>query len=230
MSASLSSLRDTVREEMKVDPKGVVWGNTVLNRYIKQAHRKLQKDMQFRFPQNEQRASSDVSPDGTNIEFDVSSFAIGSIEIVKFINGETSGPLTFTNKPRLLESSDLDVAGNPSKYYLRNTYIGFDLIPPSGSTVKIWHTILVTAPTEDAESDLPNTDEVNTAIAEWAKYLAWKSPKGQRDEAAAAKETYGEILQELRYEYWIEVENMQFNTQRDVNLGGSHSARHDTIC
>ena len=206
MSFTRADLRDIAREEITVDPSGGIWGDTKLNRYINQAHRKLQKDLGLGFPANEDDPF-EISTDGS-LEYALPS-DLGTINVVKIGNQV----LDATTKEELLLHSELDSGGNPGRYYIYGSNIGFDL-KPNGSTVKMYYNRIIADFTNDTTvSTLPDTDEVKQAIATYVKYLAWKKQKGQRATALEAKEGYEDALKEIREEYW-NFEKRSFNLDR----------------
>jgi len=225
MSFNLSDLRDITRDEIKVDPDGDIWGNTVLDRYNLTAHRKIQKDLDYGFPGNENGSTTIVS-DGS-LEYAVPT-DLGRIQLVK--NGNFV--LDSTTKIELLQFQQLDEAGTPSQYYKTASVIGFDKLP-NGITFDLFYLKFATTPTETTNSGLPDRDEVKHAIALWAKYLAWKSPKGNDDTAEMAKAEYEDFLTEIRFEQWTQQEH-QFGLSIGGTFGRSrgrhHHGHHNSLC
>lgn len=208
MSTTLSQLRTKVRNEMKTDPNGRIWGDTVLNDYINSAYLQVQSDGNFRWPGNDNGSASFSTTSGTTEYALASDF--GWMELMLRSNTQ----LYEMDFVELKLRNPNSTTGTPSNYYIRGSNIGLDPVPNSSDTITYYYRkILATLSSDSSEIGL--NDNFAPAIVKYAAYLAWSAPRGNADEAEKKYQDYKRELTRLKSAYLMrDTANLNFLTQR----------------
>jgi len=196
MATSLGTLRTALREEIKIDPNGKIWSNSVFNDNINAAYLQVQADGQFNWPgqQGGEQAVSLVS--GTQ-EYALST-DLAVIELV--LKGtEILSQTDFTSaKVRNLSGTQ----GTVNSYYLRGNNIGFDPIPDSSDTVTVYYRTLLDELTADGDN-IELDDRFAQLIVKYAAYLTWSGPRGNESTAASKYNDYLASLNRMKLLYMM---------------------------
>ena len=193
--ATRQTIRDNVRGELKIDPNGRVWSDTVLNRNIEIARRKIQQDGNFDWHFNDGEDTTIITVIGTQEYALPNNFV--RLESVKY---DTS-PLTTTTKNYLKRTnSTLAVNGRPSQYYLLGSKIGLWLRPDDAKTLDLTYRKKLDAFTGDSSTEVMDDDFIE-AIVQYACYLSWSDIQGREDKAVQAMQNYKESMEGLFDQY-----------------------------
>lgn len=194
MSTTLSDLRSDVRTEMKTDPNGKVWSNAQLTDFANQAYLQVQMDGNFGWGVSENGSSSQTFTAGTQ-EYSMPS-DFGRLEFI-LLSGNKLQPLSFEEaKIRNPNSTQ----STPTHYYIRGSSIGFDPVPNSASSATIYYRKILTALSSDSDA-ISFSDNFAPAMVKYMAYLAWSSPRGNEQYAAARLEDYEREMNRLRAIY-----------------------------
>lgn len=200
MAKTLLQLRSMLQVELR-DPNDKAWSSAVKNQYLNRAYFQVQKDNNFEWREN--RTSSNLSTPYT-IPTD---FVI--MELVRF----GTQPLKLVDPIALKKrGDDLTLTGNPEWYYFNSSTLG--LYPVTTSPVEINYKKKLTKLSADGEA-IALADDFAEAIIKYAKFLAWSSPRGNRQSAQEAMEDYKEEMNMLKASYGIESEgHLTFGIER----------------
>lgn len=169
--STLQTLRSNLRSELKTDPNGRVWSDSVLDRNINEAVRTIQQDGSFSWFFNDgQHTESSVVGQGT---YDLpEDFARLELRGIKYDNYM----LSKRDYRQVFDSYDLTQQGNPSVYYLRASggvqQFGILPLPNSVKVISFLYRKLLPLMTSDTdESGMPS--DFDEAIQAYAEYLCW---------------------------------------------------------
>jgi len=200
MAKSLSQLRSQLQTELR-DPNDKTWSASAKNQYINRAYFQIQKDNKFNWREN--RTSTTLStPYTIPTDFVMSDVVMKGTNFVRLIDK------TALRK----RGYDLTQTGSePEVYYYDSTTIVF--YPVITADVTLDYRKKLTALTDDSDTiDFP--DDFADPIVKYAKYLAWSSPRGNRQSAAEAMSDYGQDLAMLMGSYGLQdLNNLTFGLQ-----------------
>ena len=200
-------LRSDLRDEIRIDPNGKMWGDSVLNSYINQAIFQIQKDWNFGWREN-QGGNSLFSLVSWTQEYDLPSDFI-RVELVRYNGTE----LYKTTKNELKKQYDSFTSWSPCGYYILWTKIWFDVIPDGGN---IDFDYLKRVPSLASDDDIMAfPDDFDLAVVKYASYLAWSSPRGNEQTAWTKKQEYDMIMNSLRAWYiFYDTNDLSFGVAR----------------
>ena len=178
--ATLSEIRTQLRDELKSDRTGKIWADSTLNNYINKAILNLQIDGQFAWNENEAQEDT-FSLTGSVQEYDLPT-DFGQLELVILNDSNNEMYLKSTDfvsqRIRNLNAS----TSKPYNYFIRADKIGFDPIPDSGYIIKMYYRKVLEALVND-EDTFPFTDDFIQAVLKYGAFLAWSSPRGNKQTA-----------------------------------------------
>lgn len=209
MSTTLSQARTKFRNEVKIDPNGKVWDNTMVNGFFNDAYLKVQADGHFNWPGTTEQTSDTVSLVAGTQEYT----APTNIALVELVTLSTTPlyPIDFVEAKR---RNLTNAQGTPSRYYFRGEKIGFDPIPNSSGTVNIYFRAILASLSADGDTiKLP--DNFVPAIVKYMAYLAWSSPRGNYDTAQQKLADYERELSLLKLTYLVkDLSSLDYSVQR----------------
>lgn len=192
MAKTLAQLRSMLQTELR-DPNDKTWGATSKNQYLNRAYFQIQKDGNFEWREN-RTSSTLTSPYTIPTDFVI-------MELVRF----GTMPLTIADPIELKrQGNDLTQTGNPTWYYFNSSTFG--LYPVSTGSIEINYKKKLTKLTDDSDT-IGFADDFAEAIVKYAKYLAWSSPRGNKQSAQDALSDYQEELIMLKSSYGVESED-----------------------
>lgn len=214
MAKSLADLIIDVRTEIKTDPNGRIWGDSALTGYINQAILKIQSDGLFGWPANE-NGSATISTVGGTQEYAIPTL-FGQMEFILYGSSKLN-PLDFeTAKIR----NPSNTQGVPTDYYIRGNMIGFDPIPNGVYSLNSYFRKIAAALVASTDP-ISLTDDFAPAIVKYATYLAWSSPRGNRQEAEAKIADYQRELNTLTNTYLLR--NLDILNYRSMRSSTNHN-------
>lgn len=198
MATTKADLRTDLRTELKTDPNGKIWTDAVLDDYVTQAYFQIQSDGLFGWPANENGSGTITTAAGTQ-EYALSGLSLfGQVELI--LNSSTElFPDTFKS---VKIRNPLNVQGTPIYYYIRGANMGFDPVPSSALSISVYYRKILAALSTDS-TEMALTDDFAPAIVKYAAYLAWSSPRGNRQEAEYKLPDYQRELIKLRNAYLL---------------------------
>lgn len=194
--SSLVTLRNRLRDELKIDKNGRVWNDTILNRNIVQAVRQIQQDGNFDWYFNDAEYSVATTPStGTyTLPTGFIRFELGTVKW----NGYPLEKADYRWLKRNYQTLSAD--GNPSCYYRRGTNIGLFLRPNAAQTLEFLYRKQLTDMSADADdSGMPST--FDEAIVQYAAYLTWNDIMGRADKATESVQNYRLAMEGLYTQY-----------------------------
>jgi len=201
-----SQLRGKFRTEIKIDPNGKVWSDSVANQFINSAYFQVQKDWNFKWRAND--GNYTVSLVSWTQEYTLPTGFIRT-DLVRY-NGSDLYP---TDKVTLKQRYQSFVNGTPSQYYLYGSFIGLDVIPNVTGTLDIDYRKQLTAFTADADvSGFP--EDMDDLMIKYASYLAWSTAKGNEQTAQIKLQDYKMMLDTMLASYIYDISNPRFSTSR----------------
>ena len=208
-----AQLRSKLRTEIKIDPNGKVWSDSVLNQYINSAYFQTQKDWNFKWRANDGNYTFSLTS-GTQ-EYALPTGFIRT-DLVRY-NGSNLYP---TDKVTLKRQYQSFVNWIPSQYYLYGSFIGFDVIPNVTGTIDIDYRKQLTAFTADADvSGFP--EDMDDLMIKYAAFLAWNSAKGNEQTAQIKLQDYKLMLDTMLASYIYDISNPRFSTARGGYMSGA---------
>lgn len=184
---TLGDVRDYLREELKADRNGKIWGDNQLNRFINKAILNISVDANFAWDETDRQSYSFTTTSGTQEYALPSDF--GQLELVILNDGQNKMYLKSTDfvdqKIANLNSSD----SKPYNYYIRTTYIGFSPIPDNPYEITLFYRKGLSTLTNDSDT-FPFSDDFLQAVLKYASYMAWSSVRGNRQSALEKLEDY----------------------------------------
>lgn len=202
-----STLRTAVRNELKIDPNGRIWSDSVINSALVKAVTKIEQDGNYDWHFNDaENSQSTVISTGTY------NLPTGFVRVegpVKW-NGQVLDSTSY----KYLKSaySTLAVDGTPTVYYLRGSLIGLFQRPDAIQTLEYPYRKELTAMSSDSD-DSGMESKFDEAITQYASYLCWKQIQGREDKATQAIQYYKEAMEGLYAQY--------LGRRDDVNFGMS---------
>lgn len=195
MAKSLAQLRSQLQQELR-DPNDKIWNSTSKNRFINRAYLQVQKDNNFEWRENKE--STTLS----------SPYTIPSDFVIMETVFDGTNELDVADKIRLKkQNKDLTTTGEPRWYYYEGTTLA--LYPVSTTDIDIDYKKQLAALSGDSDTiDFP--DAFAEAIVAYARYLAWSSPRGNRQEAEGALQDYGNELAMLMGSFGLQDEGYQY--------------------
>lgn len=190
-----AQLRASFRNEIKTDPNGKIWSDAEVNNFADIALLKLQRDGDFRWAENENGSTTFTLVAGTR-EYSLPS-DFGRMELVQ----RSSDILEMTTFEDVRYHNPLDVQSTPNEYYLRGSNIGFDPVPNAGTTVNAYYRKRLPYLTSDVVTIVFVDPSFAHAIVKYMAYLAWSSPRGNKQHALEKLDDYKETLSVLRTAY-----------------------------
>lgn len=200
MAKTLADLRSQLQTELR-DPNDKIWNTSSKNQYLNSAYFQIQKDNNFQWRWNI-ASSTLASPYVLPTDF----------TIMDLVTKDTT-TLYLIDKIALRRSyKDITTTGNAICYYYDGANLG--LYPVDTSSLTIDYRKKLTALSDDTDAiELP--DDFADGIVKYAKYLAWSSPRGNRDSASEALSDYGQQLAMLVGSYGLnDMNNLNFGIQR----------------
>ena len=200
MATTLSDLRSQLQTEVR-DPNDKIWNTSSKDQYINAAYFQIQKDNNFEWRWNQ--ASTTLS----------SPYTLPSDFVMMDLVTEDNNLLYLIDKIALRRSyKDITTTGNPIYYYYDGTTLG--LYPVGTPDLVIDYKKKLTALSSDTDA-IEFPDDFADAIVKYAKYLAWSSPRGNRDSANEALADYSQQLSLLMGSYGLnDMNNLTFGIQR----------------
>lgn len=205
--STLSNLVSDLRDYIKSDPNDRIWSQASKESAINNAYFQLQKDGNFRWPENEGTTTQAMTA-GT-AEYALPADFI-RLELVQ--DATALGELTPTSKSIVVRNGA--GSGKPSSYYLYGGKLGFYPTPDSGYTMNILYRKRL--PTMTAAVDCEFPADFDPAIVRMAAYMIWSTTKNQ-GKTAQALEDYKIFLQGLKNGYLFQDANISFGYQRGAN-------------
>lgn len=185
-------LRDNLRDELKIDATGKVWSDSVLNRNLEVAKRKIQQDGDYQWYVNDGENSESAVV--SQREYDLPTDFVRLEENTVRYDGTLLSKTTLNQLKR--QNKQLNVDGRPAVYYLRGTKLGLYLRPDSTLTIDyLYRKKLADFSTDSSDSGLPT--EFDEALVQYASYLCWNDIQGRADKALEAIQNYKEIMEGL---------------------------------
>jgi len=215
MALQRDDLRLELRDELKTDPNGKIWRDRELNRFLSRAYIKIQSDCHYSLPENEV-AVSNITTVASTQEYTLP-IDFGKLLNVRDVN---SGHLAQITKQELLQAitgTSATNLGQPSRYYLRGLKIGFYPIPDSVRTIELLYNAFLAFPTDDVTDISYGDDEIEGVIIKYASYLAWSSPRGNRNEALARLQDYELLINSIKNRFLFQDRNIQYQTVRNTD-------------
>jgi hypothetical protein len=191
---TLANLRTDLRNELFTDPNGKIWKDALLNDYINQAYLRVESDGQFLWDENEHATVSAFTVSGT-AEYDLPTNLVRT-QCVKFNGIE----LEQVTKSELFKRYPSETYGTPYCYYIRANKIGFYPTPNLVGTYELLFLSKADVLDEDTD-EIIYPDDFARAIVKYASYLAWSSPRGNRQTAEEKLVDYTRIIQMLISSY-----------------------------
>jgi hypothetical protein len=207
--ATQQTIRDNLRSELKIDPNGRVWGDTVLNRNINIARRKIQQDGNYdwHFNDGEGLVPSVISQG----EYDLPANFV-RLEGIKF---GTVNLIPTTKKILKERNSTLSVDGTPQYYYLLGSKFGAWHRPSTIGNFDLTYRSALSSFSADADIEtMP--DAFVEAIVQYGAYLTWNDVQGREDKAIQAMQNYKEIMEGLYAQYLGRRDDNNFNWSFEV--------------
>lgn len=209
--ATLQTLRDQLKDELKIDPNNSIWSNTVLNRAIVQAVRQIQQDGNYDWHFNDNETSM-----STVVSQATYALATGFVRLedgtVKY-NQYQLKPADYVWLKGTFTTLAQD--GQPVYYYLRGNNLGVYPRPNAIQTLEYTFRKKLTDMSSDTDdSGLP--DEFNEALTQFACYLTWNDIEGREDKAIAAINNYNEMIKGLFDQFLGRRQDANFNFSFDV--------------
>lgn len=195
MSTRLT-LRDNLRDELKIDPSGKIWSDSILNRNLETAKRKVQQEGDYQWFFNDAK-HSDTTVASTAEYALPSDFVRIEGETVKY-NGIKVLPTPLQDLER--QYTTLTAEGTPSVYYLRGLNIGFYQIPNAAQTFTFLYRQKLDDYSADA-SDSGMPSDFDEAMVQYAAYLCWNDIQGRSDKAVEAVQNFKEAMEGLNAQY-----------------------------
>lgn len=217
MATTLDTLISQCVDEVMTDKNKKIWTEARWIKFINQAIRKLQVDARYRWPENE--ASYSVTTTSGTAEYALPTYFVMS-ELAR-LDGT---PLNKTTKVSLDSRVATQTTSKPSSYYIRGSVIGLDPIPNSAYTLAILYRKRM-LPLSDGNDEIEFPDEFADAIVKYANYLAWSSPRGNRQTAAEKLQDYQLELKSLKEDYLArDIADLNIRVQR-----GSYPSNSQTL-
>ena len=202
MAITLSDLRSQLQVEVR-DPNDKIWNTASKNQYINSAYFQIQKDNNFQWRWNIADTTL-ASPYALPSDFVIMDDVIYSNNLIYLID-----------KIKLRKMyKDLTTTGNPIYYY----YSGANIVtyPVTTATLTIDYRKKLTALSADSDV-IEFPDDFSDAITKYAKYLAWSSPRGNRQSAEEALSDYGQAYATLIGSYGLnDFNNLNFGLNRGL--------------
>lgn len=167
MASTRSNLRTELRNELKKDPNGKIWSDSVLDTFIDKGYFKVQKDGGYDWRENEANYSFSLTS-GTQ-EYAIPS-DFGKTILVRY-NGT---PLLKTSKTTLKRKYTSFVNGTPSQYYTFGSNIWFDVIPNVTGTID-WDYKSINKLGASDSSESAYSEDFDAAIVLYAAFRAWST-------------------------------------------------------
>jgi len=202
--STLSSLVSGLREYLKTDPNDKIWSLSTKEAAINNAYFHLQKDGNFRWPENE--ATTTQATTAGTAEYSLPSDFI-RLDLAQ--DSTALGELTPTSKSIVMRNGA--GSGQPSSYYLFADKIGFYPTPDGGYTINLLYRKKL--PTMTAVVDCAFPADFDAAIVRMAAYIIWSTTKNQ-NKTVQALEDYKIFLNQLRNAYLYQDANISFGYQR----------------
>jgi hypothetical protein len=188
MAKKRDVLRTDLRDEIKTDPNGKIWRDRELDEFLLQAYAKVQADCQYELPENEVDPATFNTVSGT-AEYTLPS-NFGRAQLVY----STDRKLYSITKQRAREiDPDDNDSGSPYRYYIRGTKIGFYPKPNTSETIYMLYLAELAFPTDDT-TEIDYDDKFARVLIKYAAYLAWSSPRGNKQAALEKLDDYKEVL------------------------------------
>lgn len=194
--ATRLTLRDNLRDELKIDATGKVWSDSILNRNLEVAKRKIQQDgdFQWHFNDGENSEAAVVS----QREYDLPSDFVRIEESTVRYDGTLLDKTTLNQLRR--QNKDLTTDGRPAVYYLRGNSLGLYLRPDDTLTIDyLYRKRLADFVDDSTDSGMPA--EFDEAQIQYASYLCWNDIQGRADKALEAIQNYKEMMEGLYAQY-----------------------------
>lgn len=197
MSYTRQQERDQLRlNELKIDPNGRVWSDSILNTNLETARRKIQEDGHHDWFFNDGEDTSIVSVVSQQ-EYDLPTDFV-RLELIKYDTWEL---LPTTKKYLKAHNSSLAVDGTPQYYYLLGSKFGvFQRPNANGKVFDLTYRKKLASFTSDASVEVM-PDEFIEAIVQYAAYLSWSDIQGREDKAIQSMQNYKEIMEGLYSQY-----------------------------
>jgi hypothetical protein len=194
--ATRQDYRERTRAELKIDPSGRVWNDTVINRAVQQALYQVQQDGSYDWPFNDQSYSG-----ATVISTGTYALPTGFVRVEEGTvqwNGGNLDPVDY--RALIRNNSTLAVDGTPGSYYLRGSYIG--LFPRPNNTYNLtfaYRGKLADFSDDTTDNGIPN--EFTEAVIQYACYLLWTDIEGRSDKGIEALQNYKQVMEGLNTQY-----------------------------
>lgn len=204
--SSLLTLRQNLRQEMRVDPSGRVQADTLLNRNLNQAIAQIQQDGDYNWGFNDADYSTStvVGQAAYTLPSDFVRIEAGTIKY----NEYQLMPVDY----RWLKGTNqtLAVNGSPSYYYLRNNNLNLFQRPDAINALEMsYRKQLAIMASDSDDSGLPLV--FNEAIVLYAAYLCWNDFSGKEDKAITSFQSYNETMKGLFAQYLGSRDESNFN-------------------
>lgn len=179
MATSLADLRAQLIDEISVDPNQRINNPTLLNRNLNRALVKLQRDVDYDFPENLQETTILIS--GGTTEYDLpSDFKIMGEPPVVLRSGQND-PLIPTTKEEVNAHQANNDPSTPQAFYITATKIGFYPTPDASDTITLFYRKKLPDMTDVVAS--PLNEDFDEALVMYAAYLTMRRFRGFEDKA-----------------------------------------------
>jgi len=206
MDKSLATLRSQLQTELR-DPNDKTWTTSAKNQYINRAYFQVQKDNKFKWRENEKTVTLS-SPYTIPTDFVMAEVVVKGTNFVRLIDKTALRKRGYNLT---------DTAEEPTFYYYTGTTISF--YPVISADVTLDYRKKLTSLTDDSDV-IAFPDDFADAIIKYAKYLAWSSPRGNRQSANEALADYGQDLALLMGSYGLQdINNLTFGLQSRLGVG-----------
>lgn len=208
--STLQTLRDKLRSEIKIDPNGRIWSDTVLNRNINSAVSRIQADGNYNwhFCDAENSESTVAAQSAYALPANFARVEEGTVTY----DTQVMTPVSYKY---VLSASLLDQSGTPMYYSLRGTNMYLVAVPDAIKTLKYGYRKKLTEMSSDAtDSGLPS--EFDYPVIKWAAYLSWAAIRDGEQKAVAVAQDYQELMKDLFAQYLGRRDESDFNMTFEV--------------
>jgi hypothetical protein len=193
--SDLQTLRSKLRSELKIDPNGRIWNDTVLNRAINDSIGQVESegnyDWHFNNAENSEstvigQSGYDLPDNFVRLEADTVLYDSASLRPIDY---------NFGWKNKYFTTS-----GTPSSYSVWGDKIYLAKMPDSIKSLQYLFKKKQTAMVADSnDSGLPS--EFDLSVIKWAAYLCWSTIEGKENKSISAAQDFQEAMKGLFAQY-----------------------------
>lgn len=193
--SDLQTLRSKLRSELKIDPNGRIWNDTVLNRAINDAVGQIESDGNYdwHFNNAENNENTVIGQSGYDLP---DNFVRLEADTVLFDSHELY-PIDYNFG---WKNNYFSTSGTPSSFAIWANKIYLGKNPDQIKTLKYLYKKKQTAMTADAnDSGLPS--EFDLPCVKWAAYLCWGTIEGKENKSISSAQDFQEAMKGLFAQY-----------------------------